>query len=378
MTRRKTLLLLGKRGRRVRVAEAMIRGAIVLRVTWRDLEGKRRAALYARSQRAEAVQFAEGIAFELSRPAPDARPQSLTVAALWDRYSEAVFPSLRPKSKVLYRYFWKRFEAFAGAHTTAEDLTIETMNGLRRALEAQGAAVNTIRRVMAVTRMVFLYGETHELIAKNRVGRYVYRVAKEARPTAPAEYRMPEFRALLAQFDPTKASQWRPAVALALCGYQGARQNAVLHLRWEDVDLEAGRITWRAAWDKVGREWSQPLRAPSRAALEAAARFRDDCGWVFWGRNRATGEAQPYTIQSLWAALRQAERRAGIPHADRRGGHGLRRLLAGEVAGLTGDSKLALNAIGDSDIRQAERYIKVRDDRLAEVFGDLDANREGV
>lgn len=79
-----------------------------------------------------------------------------------------------------------------------------------------------------------------------------------------------------------------------------------------------------------------------------------------------------YTIQSLWVALKAAETRAGIGHATGRGGHGLRRMLAGDVTELTGDAVLGLHAIGDTDIRQAQRYIKRRDDRLQWVFDALD------
>ena len=43
-----------------------------------------------------------------------------------------------------------------------------------------------------------------------------------------------------------------------------------MHLRWENVDLEAGVITWRAQYDKVGHEWSQPIRDGARTALFTA------------------------------------------------------------------------------------------------------------
>jgi integrase len=369
--KRTDLLRLGRRGRYVRLVRMKHRGAWVLAVLWRGTDRKRHQQLYGLEQRLEAEQFAEGVNEELSRPAVKAEPKRLTVGELWDLYAADVFKGLRPKSKVLYKYYWGRFAAFAGPHTLAEDLTVQTMIELREALEEDGAEVNTIRKVVSHARMVFAWAETHELIPKNRVGKYVYRVAKEDRPESPAEFRMPEFLALLAQFDPRKRSQWRPFVALSLCGFQGARQHAVLHLRWEDIDLEAGTITWKAEWDKVGRTWSQPLRQPAREALAYADKFRDPSGWVFWGYTR-TGEPTTYTIQSLWSALRAGENRGGMVHQTRRAGHGLRRLLAGEVAQLTGDSKLAMDAIGDRDIRQADRYLKVRNDRLADAFKRLD------
>jgi hypothetical protein len=87
---------------------------------------------------------------------------------------------------------------------------------------------------------------------------------------------------------------------------------------------------------------------------------------------RAKVHTETYTPQSLWAALRRAESRAGIEHHERRASHGLRRLLAGEVNALTGNAKLAMDAIGDRDIKQAQRYLRPRQDELKAAFDRLD------
>jgi hypothetical protein len=66
-----------------------------------------------------------------------------------------------------------------------------------------------------------------------------------------------------------------------------------------------------------------------------------------------------------------------LQHRARRAGHGLRRLLAGEVNALTGDAMLAMLSIGDRDIRQANRYLKKRDTRVRGAFDALDAQLSG-
>ena len=43
-------------------------------------------------------------------------------------------------------------------------------------------------------------------------------------------------------------------------------------------------------------------------------------------------------------------------------------MLAGDVLEATGDPLLALQAIGDADARQAQRYLKKRDDRTRKAF----------
>jgi hypothetical protein len=44
--------------------------------------------------------------------------------------------------------------------------------------------------------------------------------------------------------------------------------------------------------------------------------------------------------------------------------HGFRRGVAGDLLEVTGDFKLALDFIGDVDLRQARRYLKARYSRL--------------
>ncbi len=160
----------------------------------------------------------------------------------------------------------------------------------------------------------------------------------------------------------------------------GVRQRAALHLQWEDVDLEAGVVTWRAQYDKVGREWSQPIRDATRSALLTALYWRERDGytgpWVFYSSwsSKAKGREAPgvFGAQGLWKALRNAEVAAGVPSLPLRSAHGLRRMVAGEVLRETGDLVLATHFIGDTDFRVMQRYLKRRDDRLEAVAKQLD------
>lgn len=372
MTVRKVLLRLGRRGRLVTVREWLVRGVPSYKVSYRDAEGKAHARFFARpKERGEALAFAEGIAEEQARPTTTA-PAHLSLDALWKLYWQDAAGSLRPRSRVLYTEHWRRFALYAGPHLAAEDMSWETMGAFRAALEAKGLAVSHIRRILSQVRVVYRWAENAGLVRRTTLVNYVYRVGKDQVVDSPAEYRLAEFRALLAHFTPTHGNQWRPWVALTLCGTQGARQNAVLHLRWEDIDWTAGTVTWRREWDKRGHERTQPLRQDARTALAVAECWTGGvAGWVLPGYNRS-GTDTPYTIQALWAALRRAEVASGVLRVPGRAGHGLRRLLAGEVNALTGDAKLALDAIGDRDMRMAARYLKPRQDRIAEVFAEMD------
>jgi integrase len=379
---RKVIAKLGKRGRWVRVVEGTHRGAKVYWVEYKD-QGRRTAAPYPRTRpgKVEATNFAAGIALEQEQAAKPAAPLRLTVDQLWVRYVEAEFPAFRPNTKRIYRDGWKPWALFVGPATIAEDLGRDSMAQLRAELDRRGWAVNTIRKTFGVVRAVYKWALEGELIQRNRVGTYVYKVPKEQRPLSPAEFRIEDLDGMLAALPLDSARHWRAHAALAVCGNQGARQWSVLHLTWPDVDLDAGELTWRGAWDKNGVTWVQPMRDATRAVLAVAQARRIEAGYqgpyvFFPGR---TGNRQGfYTEQSLWYALVGAEARATpkIPHLPGRGAHGLRRLLAGEVHELTGSVKDALDAIGDKSIQMAQRYLKKRDDRMRTIFSSLDARRK--
>ncbi len=91
-------------------------------------------------------------------------------------------------------------------------------------------------------------------------------------------------------------------------------------------------------------------------------------------RKRALGEdaRAVYHPTALLRALRLAETRAHVVHQPYRGMHGFRRAVAGDVARSTGNLKLAMEYIGDTDIRRAREYIQVRPDHLKEAASVMD------
>lgn len=345
-----------------------------VRVRWR-VNGARKLKSYPNTpeNRANAKAFAKGVAEARERPTQKA---ALTLRTLWERYADAEFPHLRPNSQRLYREYYARWETAWGKDFAVEATTLDMAHQFRKDLTKLGLATSTIRQTVRTAQMVYAWGERNELIVRNKLRLFRFKVAKDERTESPAEYRDDDFAKMLAALDPKSATQWRPFVALAICGAQGVRQHAALHLQWPDIGPEM--ITWRKSWDKLGREWMQPTRALTKIALEVARYWReqnDYAGpWIIpSGSSKNKGET--YSAQSLWTALCEAEKRAGIPHMKGRGAHGLRRMLAGNVAELTGDAVLAMKSIGDTDVRMAGRYLKNRDERMDAVFAELDNPR---
>lgn len=370
---RRTIKEYGAKRAKVRV---FIEGELV-RVQWR-VSGRLLTKSYPLSvkNRATAKAFAKGVAD--ARELPRGKVV-ITIRELWERFAESEFPHLRAKTKKLYREYFARWEAMWTGHFVVEKTTLVMMQQFRAALTRLGLKTSTIRQTIRTVRMVYAWGEENELIEVNRIHRYKFKVSRDEPTQSPAEYSAAETEKFLAALDEHSATQWRPKVALLICANQGVRQNAVLHLQWADVDEEAGTITWRSKWDKMGNEWTQPIRLATREALAIARAWRKESGyegpWVI-PSGSSKNKNEVYTIQSLWQALKSAERRSGVAVVPLRAGHGLRRKVMGDVNAATGDAALALQSIGDTDIRQANRYLKKRDDRVLAAFTKLDEEAE--
>jgi integrase len=358
---------LARYGRHGKVVSVTVSGDQVL-VRWLE-HGKRRKKTWpdTRNNRTEAKAWAERFAqMRTSRVVTPLRTDEL-----WARYMEAEWPLVRPKTRTIYTDYWRKWQAFVGRESIAEDLGPETMASFRTALDAAGLAVNTVHRCLQTVKTVYSWGRTHRHLQRNEVRDYRYKIPKDRRPVRIPEYRADELAAILAQLPIDKATTWRAAGVLALCGLQGARVTAVLKLDWSDIDMEAGTIRWRPEWDKQGRDETSPMRAPTRAVLEAIRHRTNGTGWVFPAGSKLNKRAT-YSIQSLLIALHAAEQRAGLATVKYRGSHSLRRLVFNDVLQVSGDIGAAMAAIRDTSLQVASKYLRGRDDRVRLAFDALD------
>ncbi|HKW09730.1 MAG TPA: hypothetical protein VJO33_05075 [Gemmatimonadaceae bacterium] len=390
--RAKDLAIHGRRGDRVRCfitpdkelarVQHHLRGRIVHTRSWPNTPGGK----------AEAEAYAES--YYATRSIAARKPQSdLTLLELWQGFKTDQFPHLRANTKRLYEEHWAYWMLIYGEHFLCARETLPMMAQFRLTLESAGRkgkplAVRTVQGIVQSVKIIHRWAKKQGLIAENPFADYVFKIAKDKRPVSPPEFRDTEFRQLLAAIDPAKATQWRAFVALALCGFQGKRQQQVLHLTPDDVTLGyhtitpdgpvwvRGSIRWRPEWDKNGVDETVPLRLPAQIAIEIALEWRERTGyagdWLIPNvQKNKKGEAI-YDQQSLWWALKAAQTRGGVANVRRRGAHGLRKLLAGNVTDISGDFLLGLRAIGDRDPRRAAEYIQRRDDRVGRVFDQLD------
>jgi hypothetical protein len=122
-------------------------GGELVRVQWYD-DSVRRLRSWPNTPegRAEAKAWARGFA-EARTLGPRPTAPRLGVRELWNRYVEAEFAHLRPKTQRNYTEHWNRWELFLGRDFAAEDARLGDVDHFRAALDRQGyASARSTRR----------------------------------------------------------------------------------------------------------------------------------------------------------------------------------------------------------------------------------------
>lgn len=401
MTPRRTLWRKGQRGDIVKVVLDPKQGYCI--VHYKDADKRPRKKFFPNTKegRDSAVAWAE--TYWTTRHEIAARRKAapdLTLRALWEAYTASpTYLQLRPATRINYTARWRKWELFMGAEAKAEDTTLLHVDQfLARAIEA-GTSRNQARQVINVARVVYRYGETREMLVRNRLHLYRWSEPKdELQPLEPGEFLIGEWEKILAQLSPQSGGRWRAHVAILLAGSHAVRANAVRHLRWSDIS--GGNIIWPGKWQKNGKEHVQPLTWDAVSALETARYWRQRSGytgpWVLYAgggrkklgpvvlgskrgyrKGRTPEQDTPITYQALWVALRKAEERAGLEHEPYKALHGFRRGAAGNMAEQTGDARLAMEWLNDS-VQQADGYLKRREERMRRAAAAADeSGRKG-
>ncbi len=319
-----------------------------------------------RSFRTSDRQRAEELARELAAKIARARltgvtPVTLTLEELRTVYDRERGPLLSGRRKIEVRRAWRLLLEHLGESFRVADLgphQLETYEEARRsgALAATwgqngggevGAAA--VSRELGVLHAALNWAERFRkdgrpLIARNPIrGVPRPRERNPARPVASRE-RYDKLVAVADQLDDTGGFR----TMLALAWYTGRRLSSITALRASDVLLSrdqvegalaaAGRedylaenwpaaIRWAAESDKEGVEWIIPIPDVLREALADYLRTRGLVGraLLFPARQDAS-EPLPKTTAYYW--LREAEKRAELPHQRQGGWHAFRRAWA--------------------------------------------------
>lgn len=330
--------------------------------------------------RREAAAYAAELSTAISARGANAADRAIaTTSALYDRYTTAVGGSWRPATHLSQRHRWRHWEAFYKPGTPPDHVDEDVLDDFLKALRKSGISPNQIRQTFACLRAVYRMGLRRGWVKATAPVTYELRLGKDERAAEPEEYSPVEFWRIVQAMDPHSDADWRCLVAFLLAGSQGARINSIRHLRWEDVNLESGEITWPAEWMKQGKTFAQPLTDSGREAIKLACHWREQLGittqWVIPARRDPTRAASHASLDSR---LHEMEDRAGVEHLPLRGFHGARRLAATNVYERTGDILAAGEWIGDKDTKQVMKYLKRKSERLTQAAGAASQATEGA
>lgn len=227
-----------------------LRGEYVL--TWSDADGVRRRYRLGTDDRKEAERRAPARYSELTRPT------GKTVADLWKGYTADM--SGRAVVETM-RFTWRALDGRFGP-MDGETVTIADCRAHIAERRAAGIKDGTIHTELGHLRMVLLWAEKHQLIAK---------APPIERPTKPepkeAYLTKDEARALM---DAANAPHVRLAILLMLG--TGARNEAAMQLTWDRVDFDRKMIQLRNPFDKSRRKGraTVPMNDGLLVALETA------------------------------------------------------------------------------------------------------------
>ena len=119
-------------------------------------------------------------------------------------------------------------------------------------------------------------------------------------------------------------------VALVLAHETGHRIGAIRQLCWDDVDLEAGEISWPQSTEKTGYAHTTATTPDAVAALQRARELNPGIGaaWVLPAPRDASKPCSRFLVNSWWE---QAERKAGLEPVQGLRWHSLRRKFATDL-----------------------------------------------
>jgi integrase len=380
---RQRITTLGHHGATVNVFRQVLGGEPVVRVEWRERNAlgavERRLETFRgpkRDAERQARAFGEGVVARLTRRDTPAAARR-TVGELWEAYLLAHETDWRPKTATLAKARWKLWTLHVPITTFADLVRPETLDEWRASLltrprrHGAGMARNQVAHHIQLVKSVWRWAALRTLLVANPLDGYAVRKGRDYQPRVIEEYAPTEFGAILGQLDYRTPGQWRAWAAIALDGLLAPRSNALLQLRWSDVDMGRRVVRWPGEHDKLGKMRTQPLSRDAVRVLRVARVWARRAGYagelVFFGGDQRTQSVdRAYGYQALNRHLHEAAKRAGVPWKPYRAMHGFRRMVAKSVLEATGNLELAGRYIGDSDLRVLKRsYLRDRTDDLA-------------
>jgi integrase len=290
---------------------------------------------------------------------PGARSTSPTVKELVELYRARHAPTKKPRSRAEDERMLSKDILPALGRRRLDEIDQGDVEKLLGRITAR--APYQANRTRSLLHLLFRLAQRWGLADRNPV-EHVARNRESARERLLSDAEMGALGKALAEVEQANP-RTRPACdALRLLALSGARLREILHLRWEEVDLDAGLL--RLSDSKTG---ARPVYlAPPAVAILARQERRS--GWVFPSYCR---DGRPLNdVRGAWeAACKKAKIEKARPHD-------LRHRFASSAA-RSGFSALEIKPLtGHRNVKTLERYVHAEAAparRAAERVGELQA-----
>ncbi len=272
-------------------------------ICWTDNgRSRKRTTGTADRERAETI-FAEWLQARGRRAGPS-DPAQILITDILNDYLRARQDKVAAPGRIAYAIL-ALTDFFEG--NTVADVTVETCATYG---ERRGRSAGTVRRELGALRAAINWAHKH--------GRLTRTVAVELpqRPEPRDRWLARKEAARLIRAARTPQARLYLPLFILLGIYTGRRKEAILSLRWPQVDLDAGRIDFEIAGRRAtNKKRGKSVRIPSRLLphLRRARRRGTDLGYVLHDHGERIGDIK----KGFAAACKRAGLEGVTPHTLR-------------------------------------------------------------
>ncbi len=248
------------------------------------------------------------------------------------KYEPLALRSRRPNSKRLYRTTLKMFDKYLERAATLDDLSDETVSAFASWRLDSGLSKSSVNKDLSNLLALWRWCFRKQLV--DRWPDVALEVPAKAQPLAWTEDEMKKLYLtatnLEGKLGKLSASHWWCALLLVAWN-SGERINAIINLKWENVDLKRKWIRFEAEDRKGAREDSAVQLSDD--AVAALQRIKADVGPVFpW----------PYNYTYLWREFGKLLRLAGLSSDAKSKFHRIRKTVASYAEAAGGNATAML------------------------------------
>lgn len=283
-------------------------------------------------------------------------PQEVhTLEELLTQYSKFKSTRVEPRTLQRYKVSVRQLLKFFGKDKDIASISLEDVENYQSERKAGPATIN---RDVTLLLAALKKATQRKWVSLDSIQDIVQNIEKLREPEPRDRvYSEEEIERLLMEC----SEQVRLGVIISLL--TGMRFSEVIKLKWNDVDLERGRIKVRKT--KTHRDRTIPIKGKLLMSILQRRHLERTCEYVITKRG-----GNPYK-QGFDKGFRAARKKAGITDANF---HDLRRTYSTVLMELGESERVIQKLLGHSRLETTARYLAVQDKRLQDAQEKIDTH----